>query len=104
MSQCGPELLDLPVFAFVLSGTAVSNLSLIKEIIPTTISDDANSEAATSLFQDEKRDKSMEVTAAGRTLTGSLCSSQRINLEVITDLNTSADLPATFINARNKSS
>jgi len=82
----------------------VSNLSLIKGIIPTTISDDANSEAATSLFQDEKTAKSMEITAAGRTLPGSSCSSHRINVEVITGLNTSADLPDTFINARNKSS
>jgi hypothetical protein len=81
----------------------VSNLSLIKEIIPTTISDDANSKAAKSLFQDEKRAKSMEITVAGRTLPGSLCPSHRINVEV-KDFNTSADLPAIFIKARNKSS
>ena len=45
----------------------VSNLSLIKRIIPTTICDDANSEAAMTLFQDEKRAKSMEITAIGIT-------------------------------------
>jgi len=63
----------------------VSNLSLIKEIIPTTISDDANLEAATSLFQDEKSAKSMEITVAGSTLPGS-CSSRQIKIEVTTDL------------------
>jgi len=82
----------------------VSNLSLIKEIIPRTIIDDVNSEAATSFFHDEKRAKSMEITAAGRNLPSSLCSSHQINVEFITDLNIAADLPAIFINARNKSS
>jgi len=92
------------VFTRSIWHRCVSNLSLITEFIPTTISDDANSEAATSLLQDEKTAKSMEMTAAGRTLPGSLCSSHQTNVEVITDLNISADLPATFTNARNKSS